>query len=94
MIDSLKNQIILKSNNFLYRNFEAVAAEKEYGTMESLLATPVTSLEIIFGKITSYIVVVYIQLLLTIIFAKVIFGIIIVDSIILLLVATFPFIYC
>ena len=31
-----------------------ITKEKEYGTMESLLATPVTSLEIIFGKITPY----------------------------------------
>lgn len=46
-----------------------ITREKEYGTMESLLATPVTSLEIIFGKITPYIVVGYIQLLLIIIFA-------------------------
>ncbi|QIW10503.1 ABC transporter permease [Francisella sp. LA112445] len=69
-----------------------ITREKEYGTMESLLATPVTSLEIIFGKITPYIVVGYIQLLLIIFFAKVIFGITIVGSILLLLVATFPFI--
>ena len=70
-----------------------ITREKEYGTMESLLATPVTSLEIIFGKITPYIVVGYIQLLLLItIFAKVIFGITIVGSILLLLIATFPFI--
>ncbi|BCL53288.1 ABC transporter permease [Francisella tularensis subsp. holarctica] len=69
-----------------------ITREKEYGTMESLLATPVTSLEIIFGKITPYIVVGYIQLLLIIIFAKVIFGITIVGSILLLLIATFPFI--
>lgn len=71
-----------------------ITREKEYGTMESLLATPVTSLEIIFGKITPYIVVSYIQLLLIIIFAKVIFGITIVGSILLLLIATFPFYYC
>ncbi|MEY8714974.1 ABC transporter permease [Francisella philomiragia] len=69
-----------------------ITREKEYGTMESLLATPVTSLEIIFGKITPYIVVGYIQLLLIIIFTKVIFGITIVGSILLLLIATFPFI--
>lgn len=69
-----------------------ITREKEYGTMESLLATPVTSLETIFGKITPYIVVGYIQLLLIIIFAKVIFGITIVGSILLLLIVTFPFI--
>ena len=69
-----------------------ITREKEYGTMESLLATPVTSLEIIFGKITPYILVGYIQLLLIIFFAKVIFGIAIVGSILLLLLATLPFI--
>ncbi|MFC4892133.1 ABC transporter permease [Pseudofrancisella aestuarii] len=69
-----------------------ITREKEYGTMESLLATPVTSLEIILGKITPYIVVGYIQLLLIILFAKVIFGITILGSITLLLIATFPFI--
>jgi ABC-2 type transport system permease protein len=69
-----------------------ITREKEYGTMESLLATPVTSVEIIFGKITPYILVGYIQLLLIIFFAKVVFGIPIVGSILLLILATLPFI--
>ncbi|AIT10293.1 mannose-1-phosphate guanyltransferase [Candidatus Francisella endociliophora] len=69
-----------------------ITREKEYGTMESLLATPVSSLEIIFGKITPYVLVGYIQLLLIIFFAKVIFDVTIIGSIFLLLVATLPFI--
>lgn len=70
----------------------AITREKEYGTMESLLATPVNSLEIIFGKITPYILVGYLQLLLIIFAAKVIFNITIIGSILLLMLATFPFI--
>ena len=69
-----------------------ITREKEYGTIESLLATPVTSLEIIFGKITPYILVGYIQLFLIIFSAKMIFDITIIGSILLLFVATLPFI--
>ncbi|MDE5033852.1 ABC transporter permease, partial [Francisella tularensis subsp. holarctica] len=50
------------------------------------------SIEIIFCKITQYIVVGYIQFILIIIFATLIFGITIVGSILLLLIASFHFI--
>lgn len=69
-----------------------ITREKEFGTIESLLATPVNSVEIIFGKITPYVLVGYFQLLLIIFFAKVIFDITIIGSIPLLLLATLPFI--
>ncbi|GMN89203.1 ABC transporter permease [Francisella sciaenopsi] len=69
-----------------------ITREKEYGTIESLLATPVNSIEIIFGKITPYILVGYFQLILIIFFAKAIFDITIIGSIPLLLLATLPFI--
>lgn len=60
--------------------------------MESLLATPVTPLEVITGKITPYIVIGYIQLLLILFAAKVLFSVPIYGSIALLIGVTFPFI--
>ncbi|MBK2126024.1 ABC transporter permease [Fangia hongkongensis] len=70
----------------------AITREREQGTMESLLATPVTPLEVMLGKITPYIIVGYIQLLLIVFAAKVLFSIPILGSVLLLLVVTFPFI--
>ena len=70
----------------------AITREREQGTMESLLAAPVTPLEVITGKITPYIVVGYIQLLLILFAAKVLFSVPIYGSITLLIGVTFPFI--
>ena len=70
----------------------AITREREQGTMESLLATPVTPLEVITGKITPYIIVGYIQLLLILFSAKVLFSVPIFGSVALLILVTFPFI--
>jgi ABC-2 type transport system permease protein len=70
----------------------AITREREVGTMESLLATPVRPLEVILGKITPYILVGYSQLLLILIFAVLLFNIPIHGSIILLIIVTLPFI--
>jgi len=53
----------------------AVTREKERGTMEALLATPVRPLEVMIGKITPYILVGYIQVTLVLLLAKLLFGI-------------------
>ncbi|MCF6808591.1 ABC transporter permease [Thiotrichales bacterium 19S9-12] len=69
-----------------------ITKERETGTIESLLATPAKSIEVILGKITPYIIVGYIQLLLILISAKFLFYVPIEGSLTLLLIATFPFI--
>ncbi len=71
----------------------AITRERERGTMESLLATPVKPIEVMIGKIIPYIMVGYIQQLLIIIAGVVIFDVPHEGSILLLLIATLPFIF-
>lgn len=70
----------------------AITRERERGTMESLLATPVQPLEVIIGKIVPYIIVGYIQALLILFFSYYLFHIPIHGNILLLLIAILPFI--
>jgi ABC-2 type transport system permease protein len=71
----------------------AITRERERGTMESLLATPVRPIEVMIGKIIPYIMVGYVQQLLIILAGTVIFGVPHDGSILLLLIATLPFIF-
>ena len=53
----------------------AITRERERGTMENLLSTPVRPLEVMVGKITPYIMVGYIQMLLILLAARFLFGV-------------------
>jgi ABC-2 type transport system permease protein len=53
----------------------AITRERERGTMENLLATPVRPFEVMVGKIIPYIIVGYIQLTLILIAARVLFAV-------------------
>lgn len=70
----------------------AITRERERGTMENLLSTPVHPSEVIVGKIVPYIAVGYIQVLLIVLAAKFLFDVPMIGSITLLLVVTFLFI--
>lgn len=70
----------------------AITRERERGTMENLLSTPVRPFEVMVGKIVPYIIVGYIQELLIIIASILIFNVPHQGSIFLLLIVTFPFI--
>lgn len=70
----------------------AITRERERGTMENLLSTPVRPLEVMIGKVMPYILVGYIQLLIIVIASEVIFAVPFEGSMMLLLVLTFPFI--
>ena len=70
----------------------AITRERERGTMENLLSTPVHPSEVIIGKIIPYIAVGYVQVFLILLAAKFLFSVPIVGSIPLLLVMTFLFI--
>lgn len=70
----------------------AITRERDRGTMESLLATPVNPLEIILGKIAPYIIVGYIQISLIILVAHFLFGVPIMGSLFLLFLFSLPFI--
>lgn len=70
----------------------AITRERERGTMESLLATPVRPIEVTVGKIMPYVLVGYIQAILILLFAHFLFQVPMQGSVITLLLATLPFI--
>jgi ABC-2 type transport system permease protein len=62
----------------------AITRERERGTMENLLATPVRPFEVMLGKILPYIMVGYVQVTLILIAAKFLFYVPMVGSLVLL----------
>jgi len=66
--------------------------ERERGTMENLLATPVRPFEVMVGKILPYIAVGYIQVTLILIAAKFLFGVPMVGSLVLVYAVALLFI--
>jgi ABC-2 type transport system permease protein len=62
----------------------AMTRERERGTMENLLATPVRPLEVMLGKIVPYVVVGYVQVVVILTAAKFLFEVPIVGSLLLL----------
>jgi ABC-2 type transport system permease protein len=70
----------------------AITRERERGTMENLLATPVRPFEVMLGKILPYIAVGYIQVSLILIAAKYLFDVPMVGSLVLLYVVSLLFI--
>ena len=70
----------------------AITRERERGTMENLLATPVRPIEVMVGKILPYIVVGYIQVTLILLAAKFLFDVPMVGSLPLLYAMALVFI--
>ncbi|MYL82180.1 ABC transporter permease [Desulfovibrio aerotolerans] len=70
----------------------AITRERERGTMENLLITPVRPVEVLLGKMLPYIVVGYIQMGLIIIAAMTLFKVPVIGSLPLLFLVSFPFI--
>ncbi len=70
----------------------AMTRERERGTMENLLATPVRPIEVMAGKIAPFVIVGYLQVTLILVAAKLIFGVPIVGSLLLLSLALIVFI--
>ncbi|QRN04658.1 ABC transporter permease subunit [Legionella sp. MW5194] len=70
-----------------------ITREYELGTMENLLATPVSPLEVMIGKLLPYIIVGYLQALIILILAKLLFGVPMEGSILLLMICCLPFIF-
>lgn len=70
----------------------ALTRERERGTMESLLATPILPLEVIIGKAMPFIIVGYLQVLIVILLSVFFFKIPMLGSPILLMLLTLPFI--
>ena len=70
----------------------AITRERESGTMENLLSTPLRPVEVIIGKIVPYIMVGYMQIFLILVAAKFLFDVPMVGSVPLLLAVAFLFI--
>ncbi len=70
----------------------AITRERERGTMENLLSTPVHPLEVMLGKLVPYILLGYIQVGLILMAARWVFGVPIEGSLLLLLGCVFVFI--
>lgn len=70
----------------------AIARERERGTLENLLATPVHPLEVMLGKIIPYILVGYIQVFIVLLAAYFLFHVPMEGSILLLLCTVFIFV--
>ena len=70
----------------------AITRERERGTMENLLSTPVRPAEVITGKIIPYIIIGYLQITLILVAARFLFHIPMVGSILLLLLVSLVFI--
>jgi len=70
----------------------AITRERERGTMENLLSTPVKPLEVMLGKIVPYILVGYIQMALIILAAKFLFAVPLLGSLVPVFVLSFVFI--
>ena len=70
----------------------AITRERERGTMENLLATPATALEVMTGKIVPYVLIGLIQVTLVIVLARFLFGVPILGSLLLLYLMVLLFI--
>jgi ABC-2 type transport system permease protein len=70
----------------------AITRERERGTMENLLSTPVKPLEVMLGKIIPYILVGYIQVTLILVAAKFLFNVPLRGSIVAVFVLSLVFI--
>ena len=70
-----------------------IAKEKETGTLEQILVSPIKPLEIIFGKVLPYVIIAFIDGGLVVILAKFCFNIAIHGNIFLLDLLSFVYLY-
>ncbi len=70
----------------------AITRERERGTMENLLATPATVLEVMTGKIVPYVLIGLVQVTIVLSLARLLFGVPIQGSLVVLYVAVLLFI--
>jgi len=70
----------------------AMTRERERGTMENLLATPVRPMEVMIGKLVPYILVGYVQILLILFISKIVFEVPMLGNLGLLMGVTLLFI--
>src|SRR6266403_968691 len=69
----------------------AITRERERGTMENLLATPATALEVMTGKIVPYVLIGLVQVTIILILARLLFGVPMMGNLFLLYCAVLLF---
>ncbi len=70
----------------------AIARERERGTLEQLIVSPVKRIELVLGKIMPYVVIGYVQMSLILVAGRLVFGVPLVGSLGLLYALAFLFI--
>jgi ABC-2 type transport system permease protein len=70
----------------------AIARERERGTLEQLIVSPVKNIELMIGKILPYVIIGYVQMTLVLFVGRAIFGVPLVGSLPLLYCLVFVFI--
>ena len=85
--------LILQNITILLTAF-ALVREKERGTIEQLMVTPISSLELILGKIIPYVIMGYFSFLFALSLCVFWFGVYVEGSLPLLLAMGFMFVFC
>jgi ABC-2 type transport system permease protein len=70
----------------------AIARERERGTLEALIVSPVRRIELVVGKIAPYVLIGYAQITLVLLAGKIVFDVPLVGSLLLLYALSFVFI--
>jgi ABC-2 type transport system permease protein len=70
----------------------AIARERERGTLEQLIVSPVKNVELVVGKILPYVIIGYVQITLILLAGRVIFAVPFLGSVVLLYALSFVFI--
>jgi ABC-2 type transport system permease protein len=83
--------IILTMTMIMFTSM-ALARERERGTLEQLIVSPITRLELIIGKIAPYVIIGYVQMTLILFVGKTVFHVPITGSLPLLYALSFLFI--
>jgi len=71
----------------------AIVKEKEYGTLEQLIVTPIRKFELIVGKLIPFTIIGFIEVLIVIAAAFIFFDVELKGSLLLLLISCIPFLF-
>jgi ABC-2 type transport system permease protein len=83
---------VLLSMTMIIINAMSVVRERERGTLEQLIVTPVDKTSLMLGKIVPFLLVGYVQVIVILLLGRLLFDVPIRGSITLLLFMTFPFV--
>lgn len=85
--------LILQNITIILTSF-AMVREREKGTIEQLIMTPITSFELICGKIIPYIFIGFMDFIMVLLLSNVIFGMTVKGSLVLLTLLGMTFLIC